>query len=458
MEELSLIEIAEDAAGALIQGRPGAMASGVSTDTRSLVAGELYVALKGEHFDGHDFLAEAAKKGAAAVLVSSLPLSSEKIDCGIIRVADTLRGLQLLAKNYRERLGLTVVAVTGSSGKTSTKDFLAAVLSEGHRVNATVGNLNNHIGLPLTMLSAQRGDTCAVWEMGMNHPGEIEVLAELASPDVAVITNVGVAHIEFMKSREAIAREKGMLAEAVGSSGCVVLSASDDFSESICGRTPARVLMAGIEGGEVHAENLESDIDGSRFRLCIEGNSAEARIGVTGRHMVQNALLAAGVGVCLGMDAEAIATGLGKAKLASGRLEKKEVGGVIYFDDSYNANPESVAAAIDTLAELPCKGRRIVVLGAMAELGEDEKQEHRAAGSRLAQKGIDVLLTVGEVASGIADGAQESQNETVEVHRFEDHASAGAFLLKNAAEGDLVLVKGSRAATMEKVIKEVAAL
>ncbi|MFV1993999.1 MAG: UDP-N-acetylmuramoyl-tripeptide--D-alanyl-D-alanine ligase [Verrucomicrobiales bacterium] len=455
MEALSLVEIAEDASGALIQGRPAAMASGVSTDTRSLKEGELYVALKGDRFDGHDFLAQAAQKGAAAVLVSSLPSSSEEISCGIIRVADTLRGLQLLAKNYRDRLGLTVVAVTGSSGKTSTKDFLAAVLAEAYRVNATEGNLNNHIGLPLTMLRADREHTCGVWEMGMNHPGEIEVLAELASPDVAVITNVGVAHIEYMKSRDAIAREKGMLAEAVGPGGSVVLSASDDFSESIRGRTRARVLTAGIESGEVRAENLESDLDGSRFCLCVDGKSVEARIGVTGRHMVQNALLAAGVGVCLGMEAEAISAGLGKARLAAGRLEKKEIGGVIYFDDSYNANPESVAVAINTLAELPCEGRRIAVLGAMAELGEGEKREHRAVGIRLAQKGIDMLVTVGAVASGIGDGALECESGTPEIHRFEDLSEAGVFLRKNTHAGDLVLVKGSRAAGMESVLKEV---
>lgn len=450
MDPLTLGTIARYCGGILLQGTPSATGNGVSTDTRSLRDGEVFVALKGENFNGNEFVLEAQAKGASVVVVSELPRVTEELGCGIIRVRDTLKALQLLAKNYRDHLDLAVVAVTGSSGKTSTKDFLGAVLGERFAVNATRGNLNNHIGLPLTMLQTDGTHTCGVWEMGMSAPGEIEVLAELASPDVGVITNVGVAHLEFMKNREGIAKEKGMLAEAVPAEGCVVLSADDDFTERIRERTAARVLTAGLKGGDVRAERIRFDENGCEFDLKIGGRSVEAFIPASGKHMVKNALLAAAVGMHLGLETEEIVAGLRRAKLAGGRLEKKVCGGVVYIDDSYNANPESVRAAIDTLAEMPCRGKRVSVLGAMAELGEDAAAEHRAIGTYLAESGIDELITVGEDAAPIGEGA-----EGMATNHFPDHAAAAAYLKEHTGKGDLVLVKGSRSSRMEKVLEEV---
>lgn len=450
MEALTLETLARYCGGLLLKGKPSDEVRGVSTDTRSLARGDVFVALKGDHYNGHDFLADADGAGAGAVIVSDLPEASEGLSCGIVRVANTLKGLQHLARNYRDSLDIVVVGITGSSGKTSTKDFLGSVLAEKFAVNATEGNLNNHIGLPLTILRTNRSHDCGVWEMGMSNPGEIEELAEIASPDVGIITNVGVAHIEFMKGRDAIALEKGMLAEAVPPEGCVVLSAEDDYVDSIRDRSTARVLTAGLKQGDLRAEKIRSSVDGCEFELCIGGRSVPASIPVCGTHMVVNALLAAATGMHLGLSVDEIVAGLSKAKLAGGRLQRKDYGGVTYIDDTYNANPESMRAAIDTLSDLPCEGRRLAVLGAMAELGEDSVSEHRSIGAYLTGRDIGVLVTVGDAAEPIGEGA-----EGLEKAHFADHAAAAGYLKEHAAEGDVVLVKGSRASRMEQILKEV---
>ncbi len=453
MDELKLSTVAAHCGGSLIQGIPQATVDRVSTDTRTLGEGALFVALKGENYDAHDFLAEAEAAGAAAVVVSKLPAASEELRCAIIRVGDTLKALQQLAKRYRDELDLKVVAITGSSGKTSTKDFIGAVLGMRYAVNATRGNLNNHIGLPLTMLESESAHECGVWELGMNHPGEIEVLAELAAPEVGVITNIGHAHVEFMKTRDAIAREKGMLAEAVGAEGCVILSAEDEYTESIRGRTAAQVLTAGLDSGDVCAEEIQCDGEGCRFRLRLGDESEDAFIPVTGRHMVQNAVLAAAVGMRLGVSSGDIVEGLRRTELAGGRLQRKEYAGITYLDDTYNANPDSMRAALETLGALSCEGKRIAVLGAMAELGDAADEEHRAIGAQLAKEGIDVLITVGAQAAEIGAGAAERGSLTT--HDCRDHKEAAEMLRREAVAGDLVLAKGSRTSRMEAVLEEV---
>ncbi|MEM7146526.1 MAG: UDP-N-acetylmuramoyl-tripeptide--D-alanyl-D-alanine ligase [Verrucomicrobiota bacterium] len=449
MKSLKLSEVAEYCGGSLLQGVPSQEATGVSTDTRTIGEGDVFVALKGENFNGHEYLEEAASKGCAVVMVSELPAASEAIECGIIHVGDTLKGLQQLAKRYRRALDLKVVVITGSSGKTSTKDMIDAVLRQRYRVNATRGNLNNHIGLPLTILRTEASDECGVWEIGMNHPGEIEVLAELAGPDVGVITNVGTAHIEYMGSRDAIALEKGMLAETVPEGGCVILNAGDDYTDAIAERTAARVVRAGIDAGEVSGRGVQPESGGSAFVLEAGGSEAEAFVPVPGRHMVGNALLAAAVGMELGMSGEEVAAGLREAKLTGGRLERKERDGVVYLDDSYNANPDSMRAALETLAGETVEGKRIAVLGRMAELGDAAETEHRGVGETVAALGIERLVTVGEDANLIKEGAGDG----VEAAHFGTHAEAVAALRELVSSGDVVLLKGSRSAGMETVLE-----
>ena len=443
--------IATMSGGSLIQGCPADLILGVSKDTRSLGNGEIYIALSGENFEGHDFVCQAEKSGACGVLVSQLSASTEDLLGAVIHVKDTLMALQELARNYRCALGgLRVVGVTGSNGKTSTKDFIAAVLGEDHKVNATQGNLNNHIGLPLTILNTKVDDTVGVWEMGMSNPGEIELLAGIAGPDIGVITNTGVAHIEFMKSREAIADEKGMLAESISEEGWLILSEEDNFTDSIRERTLAKVMTVGIDCGDLRAENLVETIAGTKFEMVdSEGARTDVEITVPGRHMVVNALLAAAVGQIMEIDGGAIASGLNGAKLTGGRLEQRTINGVEILDDSYNANPDSMSAALLTLAGLTCEGRRVAALGVMAELGELAESEHKALGLEIDKAGIDMLVTVGDLPALIA----EDVGDGVEVQSFENCDQAGLFLKEQLKSGDLLLVKGSRSAGMEKVIE-----
>lgn len=445
----TLKQIADWADGRLIQGRPSDRIVCVSTDSRTAGPGDLFVALKGDRFDGHDFIDQVSAQGAVAILVSQLNLATERFPGAIIHVRQPLAALQELALQYRRSLpDLFVVGVTGSNGKTSTKDFLAAVLSRSGNVNATLGNLNNHIGLPLTVLRTAADHVSGVWEMGMSHPGEIEVLAEIARPDAAVITHVGTAHIEHMKTRDAIALEKGMLAEAVSESGFVVLPAADDYAESIARRCRARVIMVGIDCGEVRACDLRTTDRGIRFVIEADQGRAEVDLPVPGRHMVGNALLAAAVGLERGIAMGDVAAALSESRLTAGRLQRRRIAGIDFLDDSYNANPDSMRAAVNTLKGLETPGRRVAVLGRMAELGEHEAMEHTALGDFVADSGIDLLVTVGETAALAAQAA----GGKMEVHAAADQVAAGAYLGTTLAAGDLVLVKGSRSSAMEKVI------
>lgn len=451
MNPLSLSQIALFAGGSLSSGDGTVVVDRVSTDSRTLKSGELFVPLRGENFDAHDFVEEVAKTGAAGAIVESNWNGRVPKNFTLIRVKDTLQGYQQLAANYRKSLTLKVVAITGSNGKTSTKDFTAAVLARGFRVTKTEGNFNNHVGLPRTILESTSHDEVAVWEIGMNHPGEIAALAKLAVPDLAIITNIGVAHIEFMGSREKIAEEKGALAEAVGTHGTVILNADDPFSKSIAARTRAKVLFAGINSGEVRAIEIRQGPEGCEFTILEGAHRCRALLPVPGSHMVQNALLAVAAGRAFGLSIEESAAGLATAPLAKARLQIKNIRGVQFFDDTYNANPDSMKAALRTLAELDSDGQRIAVLGEMRELGEQSERGHREVGETAAALKIDHLIAIGNVASAIAQSAKQAGLEKSST--VASAAEAAELLTEAAVPGDLILVKGSRLARTEQVIE-----
>lgn len=455
MKALDLAIAARWAGGSLLRGVPSSTIAAVTTDSRKPSDESLFVALKGENFDAHDFLESAVESGAVALLVSRLTKFTEDCKASIIRVDDTLAALQSLARNYRQSMsGLRVVGVTGSNGKTSAKDLIRDALGGAGVVGATVGNLNNHIGLPLTILSTEPQQTAAVWEMGMSNPGEIECLAEIAVPDVAVITHIGTAHIEFMKTRDAIAQEKGMLVEAIEADGLVVLNANDDFAGHLAARSKARVITAGIEAGDVRGENLNATADGTDFELVANGQRVSVSLPVAGRHMVGNAVLAAAVAIEFGRDIDDVAKALSAAELTGGRLQRRVVAGLSFLDDSYNANPDSMRAALATLTSIPADGRRIAVLGRMAELGDLEDAEHRQLGEAVAQSDVDVVIGVGEAGALIIEGATAAgADESAAIH-CSDQQAVAAFLKASATGDDLILVKGSRSAAMETVIRE----
>lgn len=451
MEAVNAKTLASWTGGRQTRGSAQALFTRICTDTRSLQAGDLFLALRGENFDGHAFVQEAIRLGAAGAIVEKT--EETPADCVILEVADTLKALQEIAAKNRAGLRLEVVAITGSNGKTSTKDLTAAVLGCKGQVLKTEGNLNNHIGLPMTLLRAGAEHELGVLEIGMNHPGEIAPLAAIAAPRVAIITNIGVAHIEFMGSREAIALEKGMLAEALPANGHLIQNASDDFGPSIARRTRATALYAGIDAGDVQATQLREELDGTRFLIKAGGRSAEAYVPVPGRHMVQNALLAVSAGLVCGVPLEQCAAALGKAALTKGRLQQKVIRGIHFLDDSYNANPDSVIAALETLGRLPVRGRRIAVLGRMNELGDHAERGHRDVGKAAAAAKMDLVIGVGEGGAWITESAGRAGTA---VQLAESTEGAAGLLRSCTREGDVVLVKGSRSVRMEDVIEEFA--
>src|SRR5437588_503463 len=454
MNRLSIFQIAELAEVAVSSGDGNALIERISTDSRTIKRGELFVALRGENFDGHNFVESVAKTGAACANVGRNWTRKIPANFTLIRVEDTLRAYQNLAAHYRKSLPLKVLAITGSNGKTSTKDFAAAVLDRRFRVTKTQGNFNNHVGLPRTMLEATSQDEVAVWEIGMNHPGEVAMLAKLAAPDTAIITNIGVAHIEFMASREAIAVEKGALAQAVGAEGTVILNADDPFSGGIAARTSAKIIFAGITEGTVRASEITQSATGTHFTILEGAHRCRAQLPVPGLHMVQNALLAVAAGRVFGLSLEDCAAGLAAAPLTKARLQIKEIGGIQFIDDSYNANPDSMKAALRTLVELDADGKRIAVLGEMRELGKESARGHREVGETAAELGVDQLIAIGDMGAAIAEAAQEAGLEkTAAVGSISE---AAEMLTEITAPGDLVLIKGSRTARTERVLEEFA--
>jgi UDP-N-acetylmuramoyl-tripeptide--D-alanyl-D-alanine ligase len=454
MDRLSILQIVDLAGAKLESGSGNVSIEKISTDSRTLKRGELFVALRGENFDGHKFVESAAKAGGAGAIVDPGWKGKVPAKFAVIRAKDALAAYQNLAANYRKSLPLKVLAITGSNGKTSTKDFAASALARKFRVTKTQGNFNNHVGLPRTILEATSEDEIAVWEIGMNHPGEVGPLAKIAAPDAAIITNVGVAHIEFMGSREAIAEEKGALAEAVGAQGTVILNADDSFSKAIAARAHARVVFAGTQEGTVRATDIHQTPDGTEFTILEGAHRCRAQLPVPGLHMVQNALLAVAAGRAFGVSLEECAAGLGAAPLTKARLQIKEIKGVQFLDDSYNANPDSMKAALRTLVELDADGKRIAVLGEMRELGTESKRGHEEVGETAAALGIDHLIAIGETGALIAHAAE---NAGLEKSATVGSTTEAARLLTEIAEpGDLVLVKGSRLARTERVIEEFA--
>lgn len=452
MNTTTISEIARLAGVKLESGDGSVLVDKVSTDSRTVKPGELFVALRGENFDGHKFVEEVAAKNAAGAIVDLAWKGKVPESFAVLRADDTLMAYQNLAANYRKSLPLKVIAITGSNGKTSAKDFTASVLARKFRVTKTEGNFNNHVGLPRTILEATSDDQVAVWEIGMNHPGEIAALAKIASPDAGIITNIGIAHIEFMGSRDAIAKEKGALAQAIAPEGTVILNADDLFSQKIVARTKAKLVFAGTTSGTVRATDIRQSADGSEFTILEGAHRCRAQLPVPGLHMVQNAMLAVAAGRLFGLSIEECAAGLASAPLAKARLQIKQIHGVQFIDDSYNANPDSMKAALRTLVELDADGKRIAVLGEMLELGQESERGHREVGECAAELGVDQLIAIGETGAIIAHAAEKSGlAKSVAVRSTSE---AAEMLADVAAPGDLVLIKGSRSARTERVLEE----
>lgn len=425
--------------------------SSISTDTRSIKPGSAFVALRGERFDGHDFLEEAAAKGARVAVVSDPARATAALRkrLSILAVPDTLQAYGDLAAAYRRSFRTPVVAITGSSGKTTVKELVAHLASIRHVTLKNQGTENNLVGVPKTLLGLEPSHGLAVLELGTNRPGEIARLAQIVQPQIGLITLVAPSHLEGLGDLEGVHAEKTSLVPHVERGGAVVVN-GDDARLSTLTSGVHRVVRAGSSpGADFRAEHVWLHEKG--FTFSAEGQRYEAPL--VGRHNVVNALMAVAVCRILGIPADELARSLENFRPMGGRLQWREIEGIRFLDDSYNANPASMRAAIETLHELKIRGRKGCVCGDMLELGAQSEALHRQIGALLAQRPVDFVIAVGPLAGLLADEAVERGISPTRIHRAADSLEAGRICRELAREGDCVLVKGSRGMKMEKVFE-----
>lgn len=433
--------------------------SGVSIDSRTIKKGELFFAIKGERFDGHDFVDEALKKGAWGAVVERSVLESKYSSLSglknIIPVEDTLLSLQEMSGMHRRKFSMPVIGITGSNGKTTTKEMLAAILRQKGPVLKNEGNLNNHIGVPLILMKMNSSHRTAVIEMGMSGIGEIALLARLALPDIGVITNIGPAHLEFLGSIDAVAQAKGELLENMKQDGIAVLNADDRYFERLKNRYSGRVVSFGIENkADVMASNILQQKDATDLSICTSDGCVQVRLRILGRHNIYNALAAAAAAMCVGMPLESVKFGLEGFSPVSMRSELMEIKGRLVIEDCYNANPRSMEAAIETLVSLRPGRLTIAVLGDMLELGPTGPEAHKEIGRTVARHGVDLLITIGALAHLIAEGAVEAGMSVQRVIKAGSISEAARLLRERSRRGDAILIKGSRGMRMERILEE----
>ena len=451
MSRFTLEELAQGSGGRLTSGPRKVELTGVSIDSRTIRQGEAFIAIRGYHLDGHAFCAEALRKGAGALVVADRAAAPPHGDAAVVLVDDTTLALQRLARFHRARFKLPVVAITGSNGKTTTKELTAAVLSVRFRVLKSEGSLNNQWGVPLTLLRLAPEHEALVLEIGMSALGEIATLAALAQPTAGVLTNIGPVHLEFLGSLEAVQKAKGELVQAIGPEGTVVLNADDPLVLALAKEARGRVVTFGFEASaHVRARGVARDESALAFTLVIGVSSAPVSLPLVGRHNVSNALAAAAVGSLFGLAPREIAEGLGRARAAPHRLTWIDAGGVRILDDCYNANPRSVTAALEALTEAP-GGRTIAVLGDMLELGESAEAAHRDVGTLAPRAGVARLYGFGPlsrhtVAAARAAGLREAS-------AIEDLETLVDEIQRDLQPGDRILIKGSRAMRMERIVE-----
>jgi UDP-N-acetylmuramoyl-tripeptide--D-alanyl-D-alanine ligase len=452
MEPRTLKYVAAAAEGRLFSGSPEQTVTRISTDSRKVEPGDLFFALAGETCDGHDFVADAARTGVAAIVaeVGKLPPGFDA--CPVIAVDNTRLALGRLGAAYRREFDLPVIAVGGSNGKTTTKELIASVLRQKKAALWSESSFNNDVGVPLTLSRLERSHEAAVLEAGTNHPGELRALMRMILPRYGVITNIGREHLEFFHDLVGVAREEGAIAEALPYDGVLFLNGDNPWSEDIARRARCRVVMVGMNGGnDFEARHVQVSESGAEFHIDCRrpGVSGPYRINLLGRHQITNAMLAVAVGAEMGLRRAEIERGLLECVPAKMRLQLCNPGGIRILEDCYNANADSMLAALQTLRELPCVGRRVAVLGDMSELGECSRAAHVEVGRRAARSRLDQLFAIGRRASQIAAAARDTGfKSVVEITDVEPAAQA---VKEFARPGDVVLVKASRSMRLERI-------
>jgi UDP-N-acetylmuramoyl-tripeptide--D-alanyl-D-alanine ligase len=472
MEKITVKELLNWTGGVLKQGRSDFVIRSVSIDTRTLKRGDFFIPIAGDNFDGHNFIAAAAAQGASGSLFApgkcfhphrTSPIKGEVFPSPggrgegrgkfiLISVPDTKKALLAIAENYRRKFKIPVIAVTGSSGKTTTKELIAHILSASCRVMANAGNFNNEIGLPLSILKLSAADQAAVLEMGMNHPGEIANLSRAASPDFGLITNIGSAHLGFLRSKSRIAAAKAELLPYL-KRGCAVLPAGDRFFSFLSSFPVRERVTFGLKKeADYFPKNIRFTAEGTHFLLCRkEGKPRPLFVPIFGLFNLKNVLAAAALTLRFGVSEEVLTEQLSKFKPAKHRFQVLKKSGAYIVDDTYNANPASFREALVTFRRLAGNNRRIIVAGSMAELGRFSRRSHFSLGRFLARANPDCLILVGPEKETVREGARSFGFSESRILRAKDNQVAGAFLQKNLQPGDFVFFKGSRFLKLEEI-------
>jgi len=464
--KITAAEILSPIRGRLVSGRSDLPISGINTDSRRVGACELFWALKGENYDGHDFARDALKAGASGAVVSGTYLlhpetllgqEGEKDSAAIIEVDDTLQSLGDLAHWWRRQYDTPVVGITGSVGKTTAKEMTAHILEQGGRILKSKGNFNNLIGLPLTLLQMRPGMTRAIVELGMNHPGEIARLTEISNPDIGLITNVAKVHLEGLGTIEDVGKAKWELVENMSPGNRVIINGDDSFLINAARTLGGNVMTFGMgSSNDVRAEEVRHTTTGGiAFTLLYRGDAWPVRLGVPGSHNVLNGLAAASVGFAFGLSPDHVVRGLEMFRGMKGRFETVFFpGGIALVDDTYNANPASLKAALNVVASMVQGGRRLIVaLGDMKELGAESIPEHRAAGRRVARAGASCFVALGDYAPEMIRGAVEAGLPLKRAFKVCSRNEMVERLAHIVKEGDLIFIKGSRMMALEEVVQ-----
>jgi UDP-N-acetylmuramoyl-tripeptide--D-alanyl-D-alanine ligase len=452
VEERSLKFVAEACDAEIRRGADGTLVKNVCTDSRQAKTGDLFFAIHGEKFDGHEFLDEVAAKGVSAVVVEKRKIPAPLLYCAVLVVDDARVALGKLAATYRQQFDLPIVCVGGSNGKTTVKELIASVLRQKFSTLWSEASFNNDIGVPLTLLRLEKTHQAAVIEAGTNHPGELAPLVKIIQPKFGVLTNIGREHLEFFGDVAGVAQEEGWLAELLPADGKLFVNGDNEWTEKMIARTKAKVVSVGLdEKNDWRADKIRLDKNGVTFRVQTtkEEFCGEYRINLLGRHQVTNALFAIAVGEELGLSLSEIQGALADCKPPKMRLQFWEANGVRVLDDAYNANADSTIAALETLCDLPLQGRRVAVLGDMEELGAHSEAAHAEVGKRAAELGIGQLFAIGKMSAATAKTARDGG--LGRVIEFDNVEMAVTAIRKFLKAGDVVLLKASRASRLERI-------
>lgn len=450
MPRLTFSQLAEMVGGRVVSGDPATISSSVIIDSREIKPEAVFFAVRGERLDGHDFVQQALEKGAVGAVVSRVP---GNVDKPLIQVDDPTRALQRLASAIRDRYDVTLIGITGSAGKTTTKEMIATLIGSERRVHKSWGNFNNQIGAPLCLDNMPDDAQVVVSEMGMNHAGEIAEIAGLMRPHVGVYTNIAPVHIEFFGTIEGIAAAKRELLENVIPGGTIVVNNDNEHVVRISQGFNGRRVTYGVENdAEYRATNIrERGLLGTRFTLKAEGSDREFELALPGRHNLDNLLAAIATARAVGISWDGIERGVRDVKPAYHRGVIVPFRGAQIYDDTYNSNPYALARTLELMTQAEVSGRRIAVIGDMLELGEQELQFHRDAGRGI-PRSIDMVVGVGKRSQALLEGAREAGFDAAVLHRFENAEQAGEFLRGEVRDGDLVLIKGSRGVGLDKAV------